>query len=205
MTPVTVFKGKYVAVFGLGRSGLVTCQALVAGGAKVIAADDSEASLRETAAAGVPTGDLRMIEWSSVAALVLAPGVPLTHPKPHWTVELAQRANVPIIGDIDLFCRERARSAPGAPFIAITGTNGKSTTTALAGCPSMIGAACSMRSSRRTSTMSAATAMRHASSVRWGPYFLVRRRSWYTARMRIQGRGAARSAAAKRPTHSPCA
>jgi UDP-N-acetylmuramoylalanine--D-glutamate ligase len=131
MTPVTVFAGQTVAVFGLGRSGLVTCQALMAGGAQVIAADDSEASLREAAAAGVPTGDLHAIDWSSLAALVLAPGVPLTHPKPHWTVDLARRANVPVIGDIDLFCRERAKSVPGAPLMAITGTNGKSTTTAL--------------------------------------------------------------------------
>ena len=131
MTPITVFAGQTVAVFGLGKSGLVTCQALMGGGAKVIAADDSEASLRETAAAGVPTADLHTIDWSSLRALVLTPGVPLTHPKPHWTVDLAQRANVPVIGDIDLFCRERAKSAPGAPFVAITGTNGKSTTTAL--------------------------------------------------------------------------
>jgi UDP-N-acetylmuramoylalanine--D-glutamate ligase len=132
MTPVTVFAGQTVAVFGLGKSGLVTCQALMAGGAKVIAADDSPASLTEAAAAGIETGDLRAIDWSSLAALVLAPGVPLTHPAPHWTVERAKQARIPIIGDIDLFCRERASSAPGAPFIAITGTNGKSTTTALA-------------------------------------------------------------------------
>jgi UDP-N-acetylmuramoylalanine--D-glutamate ligase len=131
MTPVTVFAGQTVAVFGLGKSGLVTCRALLAGGAKVIAADDSEASLREAAAEGVATGDLHMIDWSKLAALVLAPGVPLTHPAPHWTVELATRANVPVIGDIELFSRERAKIAPGAPFVAITGTNGKSTTTAL--------------------------------------------------------------------------
>ena len=131
MTPVTVFAGQTVAVFGLGKSGLVTCQALIAGGARVIAADDSAASLAEAAAAGVETGDLHMIDWSAIAALVLAPGVPLTHAEPHWAVVAAARANVPVIGDIDLFCRERAKSAPHAPFIAITGTNGKSTTTAL--------------------------------------------------------------------------
>ncbi len=62
---------------------------------------------------------------------MLAPGVPLTHPKPHWTVALAREAGVPIIGDVELFALERARKAPDAPFIAITGTNGKSTTTAL--------------------------------------------------------------------------
>jgi len=131
MTPVTVFAGRTAAVFGLGTSGLVTCRALIAGGASVIAADDSPASLAEASAAGIATGDLRSIDWSNLAVLVLAPGVPLTHPMPHWTVVLAQRAGVPVIGDIELFCRERAKSAPGAPFVAITGTNGKSTTTAL--------------------------------------------------------------------------
>ena len=62
---------------------------------------------------------------------MLAPGVPLTHPKPHWTVDRAQAAGVEIVGDIELFVRERRARAPGAPFVAITGTNGKSTTTAL--------------------------------------------------------------------------
>jgi UDP-N-acetylmuramoylalanine--D-glutamate ligase len=62
---------------------------------------------------------------------VLSPGVPLTHPKPHWSVELARAAGVEIVGDIELFVRERKAKAPDAPFIAITGTNGKSTTTAL--------------------------------------------------------------------------
>ncbi len=62
---------------------------------------------------------------------MLAPGVPLTHPAPHWTVRLARAAGVEVIGDIELFCRERRARAATAPFIAITGTNGKSTTTAL--------------------------------------------------------------------------
>jgi UDP-N-acetylmuramoylalanine--D-glutamate ligase len=62
---------------------------------------------------------------------VLTPGVPLTHPAPHWSVGLARAAGVEVIGDIELFCRERRRHAPNAPFVAITGTNGKSTTTAL--------------------------------------------------------------------------
>ena len=62
---------------------------------------------------------------------MLAPGVPLTHPAPHWAAALAQKAGVEVIGDIELFCRERRHRAPDAPFVAITGTNGKSTTTAL--------------------------------------------------------------------------
>ena len=88
MIPVTSFAGKKVALFGLGGSGLASAQALVAGGAEVIAFDDSAASLDKARAAGIATADLRTIDWSKIAALVLAPGVPLTHPAPHWSVEL---------------------------------------------------------------------------------------------------------------------
>lgn len=131
MIPVTSFAGKTVAVFGLGGSGLVVCEALRAGGAEVVACDDNLDSMAKAAQAGFITADLRQVAWSNFAALVLAPGVPLTHPQPHWTVRAAQAAGVEIIGDIELFCRERKRHAPDAPFVAITGTNGKSTTTAL--------------------------------------------------------------------------
>jgi UDP-N-acetylmuramoylalanine--D-glutamate ligase len=131
VTPITTFAGKRVAVFGLGGSGLVSCSALLAGGADVVAFDDNAESVAKARAAGIPTADLHDIDWSRIAALVLAPGVPLTHPEPHWTVKLAQAAKVEIIGDIELFCRERRKTAPDAPLICITGTNGKSTTTAL--------------------------------------------------------------------------
>ena len=131
MTPITVFAGKKVAVFGLGGSGLVSASALLAGGADVIAFDDDADTVERAAAAGIPTADLRSIDWSKIAALVLTPGVPLTHPAPHWSAALARAAGVEIIGDVELFGRERAARAPNAPFIAITGTNGKSTTTAL--------------------------------------------------------------------------
>jgi UDP-N-acetylmuramoylalanine--D-glutamate ligase len=131
VTPVTSFAGKTVAVFGLGGSGLASCHALKAGGAEAIASDDTPAKLAEAAKAGFITADLRSVSWKNFAALVLTPGVPLTHPQPHWTVLAAKEAGVEVIGDIELFCRERKRHAPDAPFVAITGTNGKSTTTAL--------------------------------------------------------------------------
>ncbi len=131
MIPVTTFAGKTVAVFGLGGSGLATCQSLIAGGASVIAFDDDVKKVAQAAEAKVNTADLRGIDWSSVAALILTPGVPLTHPEPHWSANLAREAGVEIIGDVELFCRERRKHAPDAPFVAITGTNGKSTTTAL--------------------------------------------------------------------------
>jgi UDP-N-acetylmuramoylalanine--D-glutamate ligase len=131
MIPVTTFAGKTVAVFGLGGSGLATCQALIAGGANVIAFDDDAKKVAQAADAKVGIADLRNIDWSNLAALILTPGVPLTHPDPHWSAKLANAAGVEIIGDVELFCRERRKHAPDAPFIAITGTNGKSTTTAL--------------------------------------------------------------------------
>jgi len=129
VTPVTTSAGKRIALFGLGGSGLATARALIAGGAEVAAWDDGEAS--RSKAADVPLVDLSNADWSRFAALVLSPGVPLTHPKPHWTVERAKAVGAEVIGDIELFARERAARAPDAPLVAITGTNGKSTTTAL--------------------------------------------------------------------------
>lgn len=131
MIAVSTFSGKTVALFGLGGSGIATAQALVAGGARVVAWDDTQASVEKAAGEGIPTQDLRDIDWARVSAFVLSPGVPLTHPVPHWSVDLARAAGVEIIGDVELFARERAAHAPHCPLIAITGTNGKSTTTAL--------------------------------------------------------------------------
>lgn len=131
MIPLTSFAGKKVAVFGLGASGRASVQALVAGGAEVAAWDDQEASRERAQAQGLPLIDLGAADLKGFDSLVLAPGVPLTHPKPHWVVEKAKEAGVEIIGDIELFCRERRKIAPRSPFVAVTGTNGKSTTTAL--------------------------------------------------------------------------
>jgi UDP-N-acetylmuramoylalanine--D-glutamate ligase len=131
MIPVKSFADKKVAVFGLGGSGLASAQALVAGGADVVAFDDNAASVAKTKEAGIAIADLHTLDWSKISALLLAPGVPLTHPAPHWSVGLAQKAGAEVIGDVELFCRERRSLAPDSPFVAITGTNGKSTTTAL--------------------------------------------------------------------------
>jgi UDP-N-acetylmuramoylalanine--D-glutamate ligase len=131
MIPLTAFAGRTLAVFGLGASGLATCRSLAAGGAEVVAFDDEPRNAAQAAGQGFAVADLRRIDWSRVSALVLSPGVPLTHPAPHWSVGLARNAAVEVIGDIELYCRQRRAVAPAAPFIAITGTNGKSTTTAL--------------------------------------------------------------------------
>ena len=131
MIPATTFKGKRVALFGLGGSGLATAKSLVAGGAEVFAWDDNPDSVAKAAGEGVNTVDLHSVDWTTISSFVLSPGVPLTHPKPHWSVALARAEGVEIIGDVEIFVRERRALAPDCPFIAITGTNGKSTTTAL--------------------------------------------------------------------------
>ena len=131
MIAVRCFAGRKVALFGLGGSGLSTARALVAGGAEVAAWDDDAAARRRAADRGIGVVDLSASDWRDYAALVLAPGAPLTYPAPHWTAQRAKASGIEIIGDIELFCRERARLAADAPFVAITGTNGKSTTTAL--------------------------------------------------------------------------
>ena len=86
MTPVTCFEGKHAAVFGLGGSGFVTAQALVAGGARVSVWDDNEHAREKARAAGLRIENLATADWRNFDSLVLSPGVPLTHPAPHWTV-----------------------------------------------------------------------------------------------------------------------
>jgi UDP-N-acetylmuramoylalanine--D-glutamate ligase len=135
MIPVRGFEGKTVAVFGLARTGLAAARALIAGGAHAALWDENAERRAAAEAEGLPLVDLATADWSRFAALMLSPGVPLTHPAPHWTVEKANAAGVEIVGDMELF----ARTVNAAPehkkpkIVAITGTNGKSTTTALIG------------------------------------------------------------------------
>ncbi len=131
MIPVTIFAGRDVAVFGLGVSGIATARALSAGGAQVFGWDDTEKVRAEASAQGVMLRDPASMDWSGLAALVLAPGIPLTHPKPHWSVVKARAADIEVIGDTELFFRQHAAQGSRAKVVAITGTNGKSTTTAL--------------------------------------------------------------------------
>jgi len=129
MIDLKLFKDKTFAVFGLGASGLASIEALKKAGAKVLAWDDSDENRLKASRAGAPLADLTLTDWSAIDALVLSPGVPLTHPTPHWTVGSAEAHNVEIIGDVELL----ARAQRATPKIGITGTNGKSTTTALIG------------------------------------------------------------------------
>ncbi|MFQ5959241.1 MAG: UDP-N-acetylmuramoyl-L-alanine--D-glutamate ligase [Alphaproteobacteria bacterium] len=123
------FAGLPLAVFGLGRSGLSAARALAAADAEVWAWDDDEGQREKAEEAGVPLVDLYHCDWRELTTLVLSPGVPLTHPEPHPIVGLARAAGCEVIGDVELL----ARTMRDARYIGITGTNGKSTTTALVG------------------------------------------------------------------------
>ena len=118
-----------LAVLGLGKSGLVAAKALKASGATVWAWDDSAAQRAKLAAEGIEPVDLAMADWARIDALVLSPGIPHTFPQAHPVAAKAKAANKPIIGDVELLLRAQ----PHARLLAITGTNGKSTTTALSG------------------------------------------------------------------------
>lgn len=135
------FRGKRYAVLGLARSGLATVEALVASGADVVAWD-SNADARAKVGAGVALADPLALDLSGFDGVVVSPGVPINR---HPLADHARAAQVPLIGDIELFAQARA-SLPGHKVVGITGTNGKSTTTALihhiletAGVPSLMG------------------------------------------------------------------
>lgn len=118
---------KTVAVLGLGRSGRSACRALCESGARVWAWDDDPACRADAAAAGLPIVDLEICNWERLERLVVSPGIPLTHPRPHRFVRRANDFGVPIVGDLELLVENQ----PGRRIVGITGTNGKSTTTAL--------------------------------------------------------------------------
>lgn len=129
MIPVTAFHDQTVAVFGLGRAGVAAAHALDLGGANVWAWDDNENTRAAAAAQGVTLTDLYLCDWEAPRALVLSPGVPLTHPSPHPVADMALAHARPVIGEVELL----GWTVPEAEYIGITGTNGKSTTTALIG------------------------------------------------------------------------
>ncbi|WP_439817450.1 UDP-N-acetylmuramoyl-L-alanine--D-glutamate ligase [Zavarzinia sp. CC-PAN008] len=132
MIVIRHLSGSAVAVFGLARSGLAAISALATGGARVYAWDDN-ASGRDAAKGGQATLlPPELMPWNRIAAVVLSPGVPLTHPAPHDIVLRAKALGIPVIGDVELFAH-RLQDLPQASLIGITGTNGKSTTTALIG------------------------------------------------------------------------
>ncbi|WP_339631334.1 UDP-N-acetylmuramoyl-L-alanine--D-glutamate ligase [uncultured Sneathiella sp.] len=121
------YQHKNIAVFGLGKSGLATARQLHLGEAHVFVWDDDEARRKAALDAGLTVQDPFQQSWPGAEALILSPGVPLTHPAPHPVVELAKKAGASVIGDVEIFLQEKEAGR----IIGITGTNGKSTTSAL--------------------------------------------------------------------------
>ena len=114
-------------MFGLARSGTACIEALLAGGAEVHGWDDSAPAVEKARAAGLPVSDLHALDFTGLDALVLSPGVPLTHPDPHWTVLKARHAGIEVIGDTEVFARE-AEAAGALPGFGKSGAYAEETT-----------------------------------------------------------------------------
>jgi UDP-N-acetylmuramoylalanine--D-glutamate ligase len=137
MIPVRGYEGQTVAVLGLGRSGVTAARALAAGGSRAVVWDDSPAAREKAAAEGLDVLDLtREGVWRDIAALVVSPGIPHLYPEPNRVIAGAMAAGIPVDNDIGLFFRSLATDGWDAfdtvpRVVAVTGSNGKSTTSAL--------------------------------------------------------------------------
>ncbi len=129
MIDLGFFGGLPVAVLGLGKSGLSAARTLRDGGAEVWAWDDNEDRRAVAREQDIPLVDLYTCNWGELTSLIISPGIPHSHPEPHPVARLAKEHGCEIIGDIELL----ARAQRNASYLGVTGTNGKSTTTALIG------------------------------------------------------------------------
>ncbi|MEM8623923.1 MAG: UDP-N-acetylmuramoyl-L-alanine--D-glutamate ligase [Pseudomonadota bacterium] len=132
MIPVRSYPGARVGVLGLGRSGLATARALAAGDATPVCWDDGEAAREAAAGEGFEIADLsRAREAGTLARLIVSPGIPHLYPQPHSAVVAAWEAGVPVDNDVGLLFQALGATGAEVRTVAITGSNGKSTTTAL--------------------------------------------------------------------------
>lgn len=127
MITLSGITGKKYLVLGLGKSGFAAAETLRRSNADVILWDDKEPARQKAEMSGYKLGDPALMDLSGFTALVLSPGIPLTHPVPHPAVMRCKAAGVPVIGEMELLIQ----ACPNATYVGITGTNGKSTTTAL--------------------------------------------------------------------------
>lgn len=121
-----------IAVFGLGKAGMSAVNSLTRAGAEIYVWDDGEPARLKLAAEARKDVHITPVEkmpWNEIKLLAMSPGIPLTHPQPHKVAVLAKAAGCPIICDIEIL----SQTQKSAKFLGITGTNGKSTTTALTG------------------------------------------------------------------------
>jgi len=119
--------GKKVGILGLGLSGMAAARALIAGGSTVFLHDDNHTP--DSLPSGAVLRDWHDWPWDSLASMVISPGIPHDHPRPHAAAARAAEAGVEVISEIEIAMRAR----PKARLVVVTGTNGKSTTTALIG------------------------------------------------------------------------
>lgn len=135
MIAIPGIEKKKIGVYGLGATGLACCEALTASGAEVYCWDDKEEARAKTTNTRYAAEHPKQWPWNDMRTLALSPGIPLTHPAPHPIVKRAHQVGCEIIGDIEFFARAvNARPENERPrIIAVTGSNGKSTTTALIG------------------------------------------------------------------------
>ena len=138
MIPALGVGGKRFAVLGLGRTGRSAIESLRAGGAEVVGWDDAADARDQALGAGVALRDLAAANaWADIDCLIVSPGIPHLYPNPNRLVQAAQEAGIPVDNDIGLFFRSISRDADPdwarnrPTVIAITGSNGKSTTSAL--------------------------------------------------------------------------
>lgn len=127
MIPTLRYALRKLAVVGLGKSGLSAARTLAANGAKVVVWDDNPETRQRAAESGFTVVEPTEQSWCDIDRVVWSPGIPHTHPKPHKLAQLAAKLEKPLVCDVDLLCDTNSQ-----PFyVGITGTNGKSTTTAL--------------------------------------------------------------------------
>lgn len=133
MIDLSHLKGETLGVFGLGRTGLAAVKALTAAGVHVVAWDDAEALRPAAAEAGAEIADLAIRPLDDLAAIVWSPGAPFLAPKPLAAATAARRQGVPLVSDVQLLLDAADAADAETTVVGVTGSNGKSTTTALIG------------------------------------------------------------------------